>query len=120
MGPLGEAAVSSRDDALAADEAGEAHELLGHRLGVLDHRRGVGDDAGDEHLALGQADVLPYAPLVGVAGSGRLDRVGLGPDAQHEIDDVAQAEVVEVRSLPASPTEVVAHAVLGDARPGRG
>ena len=68
QGPLGEAAVGAGDDALAADEAGEVHEALGHGLGVLDHGRGVGDDAGDEHLALGQADVLPDAPLVGVAG----------------------------------------------------
>ena len=66
--PLGEAAVGSAHDALAADELREPDEPVGDELRVLDDVRVVRDDARDEHLALGQLDVLPEAPLVLVAG----------------------------------------------------
>src|SRR5262245_38080387 len=59
-----------------------------------------------------------YTPLVRVAWLGRFDGIRPGPDSQHEVDDVAQAEVVEMRSLPAPPAEVIAHAVLGNAGQG--
>jgi hypothetical protein len=105
-GALGKPAVGAGHDPLPADEPRVGHEALGHRFRVLDHGRGVGDDAGNEHPALRQRDILPHAPLVGEAGRGRLDRDGLGLDAQHEIHHVPQGEIVEVRPLPASPTEV--------------
>src|SRR6266705_1805928 len=53
-----------------------------------------------------------------MTGRRRLHRVGLGLDPEQEIHDVAQAEVMDVRPLPATPTEVVAHALLWDAGQG--
>ena len=56
-----------------ADIAAYAHlseadiEALGDELGVLDERRGVRDDAGDEQLAVGHSYVFPHAPLMLVA-----------------------------------------------------
>jgi len=79
---------------------------------VLDDRGGVGDDAGDEDLALGQLDVLPHAPLVRVAGRRRLHGIGLGLDHQQEVHDVPETEIVDVRPLPAAPAEVRIRPVL--------
>ena len=45
----------------------KGHELYNRyldELGMLDHVSGVADDAGDEHLAVRQLDVLPHLPLV--------------------------------------------------------
>jgi branched-chain amino acid transport system ATP-binding protein len=72
-GALGEPAVGAGHDPLPADQPGVGHEALGHCLGVLDHRGRVGDDPGNEQLALGQLDVLPHAPFMRVADIGGLN-----------------------------------------------
>ena len=64
---------------------------------MLDDVRVVGDDAGDEHLALGQRDVLPEPPLVLVADVGLLDQVVARLDGEHEVDDVLERRVEGVR-----------------------
>src|SRR5215831_20283851 len=51
-GGLGEAAVSTADDVLRADDPGEPLEPLGHQPRMLDRGRVVGDDTGDEDLAV--------------------------------------------------------------------
>ena len=75
------------------DEGGEVRDALRDCFWMLNHGGGVGDDAGNEHLAVGQLHVLPHAPLVGVARRGSLDGVGLGLHPEHEVDDVVQAKV---------------------------
>ena len=79
---------------------------------MLDDVRRVADDARGERLAGRQVDVLPDAPLVLVARVGVLVEVGAGVDLEHELQDVAQRDVVGVRSVPAAPADVVADLVL--------
>ena len=51
-------------------------------LGVLDDVGGVGDDAGDDALAVRELDALPCLPFVLVARVGGLEAVGAGVDRQ--------------------------------------
>ena len=46
---------------------------------------------------------------------GRLDRVGAGVHLEHQIDDALERRVGDVRHVPAAETDVVAHALLGNA-----
>ena len=50
-----------------------------------------------------------------VARIGALDDIGAGFDAQDEIDDVFQRHIGGVRAGPASPANVIADLLLGDA-----
>ena len=50
-----------------------------------------------------------------VARIGKFDHIGAGPHLENEIDDVPQRDVAHMRAGPASPADVVAHAILGDA-----
>src|SRR5207249_260011 len=65
-----------------------------------------------------QLDLFPHAPLVLVARVRRLDEIGAGAHAEDQVDDVLQRDVAGMRSGPASPADVVAHAILGDALQG--
>src|SRR2546426_3002327 len=91
--PLGKPTVGPGHDSLPAHHAREVDNSLRHCLGMLDHCSGVRDDAGNEHLARGQLEVFPHAPLIRMTGRRRLHRVGLGLDPAQEVHDVAQAEV---------------------------
>src|SRR5215471_19102708 len=53
-----EAAIGARDHVLATDQLGKAQEPLGDELGMLDDIAGVGDDAGNKHLAFRDLDAL--------------------------------------------------------------
>ena len=119
-GALGKAAVGPAHHALAADEVRQAHEPLGDELRMLDDVRVVGDDAGDEHLALGQLHVLPQPPLVLVPGIRLLHQVVAGGHLQDQVDQVGERRVVDVRAVPAAEADVVADAVLGHTRAARG
>ena len=114
-GALREAAVGAAHHALAADELREPDEPVGDELRMLDDVRVVRDDARDEHLPLGQLDVLPEAPLVLVARVRLLDQVVAGAHPEHEVDDVGERGVVGVRAVPAAEADVVADALLRDA-----
>ena len=72
----GEAAVGAADDALASDDVGVADESLGDEFGVFDEVSGVGDDAGDEDLVVGEVDIFPDLPFVFVPGVGAFEGVG--------------------------------------------
>ena len=95
------------------DELRDAHEALGDEFGMLDDVGVMGDDAGDQHASLGQADVLPQRPLVLVARVGLLDQVVAGGDLEYEIDDVGERRVEGVGTVPAAPADVVAHPFAG-------
>src|SRR5436190_16752041 len=65
--PTAETAIGRGDDALAADDVGEAQDPVGNQLGVLDDVGGVADDSRQEDLVVGQLDALPDPPLMLVA-----------------------------------------------------
>ena len=73
LGALGEAAVGAGDDVLAADEVGVAHDPLGDQLRVLDAVGRVGDDAGDDDLAVGELDAAPRRGTRARGAGSRLD-----------------------------------------------
>ena len=102
MDTAAEAAIRAGDDVLTADDFGVAHDAVGDHLRVFDDVGGMADDARDQHLAFGQLDVLPDAPLVLVANIAGLDRIGAGVDAQHQIDNVGERNVRGVRTVPAA------------------
>ena len=118
MDAAAEAAVGGGDDPLPADRAREARDALRHQLRMLDDVGGVAHDARQDDLVLGQHDVVPHLPLVLVADIGGLERVGAALDGQHHVDDVAHRDVGRVGPVPASPAEVKADAVLGQAADG--
>ena len=107
-----EAAVGAGDDILAADRAGKPHDPLGHQLRMLDQIGRVADHARQDHLAVRQLDVVPQLPFVLVAHVGRLERIALRLDLQHQVDDVLERQVVGVRAVPGPPAQVIAHAVF--------
>src|SRR3712207_6565715 len=90
-----EPAVAPCDHTLAPHQFGVGHEPLGYELGVLHDVARVTDHPRDEHLAVGELDVLPYVPFVRVAWVSRLKRIGASVDFQYEVDDVLQGCVVD-------------------------
>ena len=115
MNAPAEPAVGRSDDPLPADEVGEAQDALGDQLRMLDHVGGVADDARQHQLVVGQLHLLPDLPLVLVADIAGLERVGVGVDRQHDLDDVPHRDVGRVRAVPASPAQVEPDAVLRQA-----
>ena len=111
---LGEAAVRAGDDVLAPDQCSEPHDPVGDQARVLDRGDVVSDDAGDQDLPVPELRRLPDAPLVLVARVGRLDRVRAGLHLQDQVDQLLQRRVGDVRHVPASEADVVAHPVLRD------
>src|SRR5579862_3325993 len=113
--PGAEPAIGAGQHVLAADETGIAHQPLGHQIGVLDEVGAVADNAGNEDRAVGQLDLLEDAPFVLVARVGGLDRIAAGVDAEDQVDDVAQRNVVMVRPVKAAPADMQPHLVARDA-----
>ena len=72
---------------------------------------GMGDYAGNEYLAVGESDVLPDLPLVGVTWLGDLRGIGPGLHRQDQVDYVLEREIGCVRPVPATPAQVVAYPV---------
>ena len=72
--------------------------------------RGV-DHAGKQQLVVGQLDLLPNRPLVGVARIGGLQRNALDLCAENDADDLAEIDVVGVRALVIAPADVHANLV---------
>ena len=70
---------------------------------------------GMSFLPGGSFDVLPHRPFVLVARIGLLDAVGADLHLQQQVDDVLQRHVEGVRAVPASPADVIARALLGNA-----
>src|SRR5215471_18134104 len=42
-----------------------------------------------------------------------LDRVGLRPNGEHEVDNVGERDVSRVRPVPAAPADVITNAIFG-------
>src|SRR5579872_3456741 len=73
------------------------------------------DHARDQNLPIRQFDVSPHLPLMVVARIRGLHRVSARFYLQHQIHQVLQGQVVSVRTMPAPPADVIAHAVLWEA-----
>jgi len=71
-GEAGEAAIGAGDYVLLAHRLGEAGDALGDQLGMLDDVRGMGDDPGDESLA-----VVLLSLAIPAAAQDKVWRVGL-------------------------------------------
>src|SRR5215831_17823061 len=71
-----ETAVSASNHALSPDGSRKAHDPLRDQLRVLHQIGRMGDDTGDNRLALRQPHLLPDVVLVLVTRVGRLERVG--------------------------------------------
>src|SRR5208337_4789948 len=79
---------------------------------MLDHVRLMRDDAGNELAALRQLHLLPDAPFMLMARIGHFQEITADPHLQNEIDDVLELNVEGVGPVPASPTHVIARALL--------
>src|ERR1700722_15742159 len=111
---LGEAAVRAADDVLPAEDPGEALQPLGDQARVLDRGRVMGNDAGDEDLAVRQLGTLPDLPLPLVPRVRCLDGVRARVHLQDQVDDGLQRRVRDVRDVPAAEADVIADPGRGD------
>jgi hypothetical protein len=68
-----EAAIAAGNDALAADDIGEAANALGDKIGVLDIVGGGVEHARHQDLVVGQLCLLPHRPFMSVPRVGGLD-----------------------------------------------
>ena len=114
-GRRAETAIRAGDHVLASDDPRVAHEALRHQFRVLDQRDTMRHDAGQQHLALGQLDVLPDRPFMIVPRVRRLEGIGGRLDLQHQVDVVLELEIGGARRDVRAVAGVEAHAILGNA-----
>ena len=115
MDAAAQAAVGAGDDVFLADDVGEGEDAVGYQFRVLDEVGGVADDAGDEDFSGGQFHIAPDFEFMFVTDVAGFDQVRLGVDTEHDVDDVAQGKIGGVRTMPAAPADVIAHAIDRDA-----
>ena len=115
MDAAAEAAVGAGDDVFLADDFSERDDAIGDQFRVLDEIGGVTDDAGDEDFSGGQFHIAPDFVFMFVTDVAGFDQVRLGIDTEHDVDDVAQRKIGGVRTMPAAPADVIAHAIDRDA-----
>ncbi len=116
--PRSDAAIGAALDILHADQIGELDQPFGDQFGMLHQIGGVTDDAGNQDLAVRQLQVFPDAPFMAVAHIAGLERIGLAVQLQHQVREVAELDVVDVRAVAAAPAGVEADAVLRQAADG--
>src|SRR5437773_3661178 len=116
MQPAAEAAVGAGDDILATDQIGKTLNALRYQLRMFDDVGGMTDHARDEDLAFREFYLLPHAPLVFVTRVGGLDQVGAGAYLQKQADDLLERQIRRVRSVPSTPANMIAHALLWNIR----
>ena len=115
MDAAAQAAVGAGDHVLAADDFSERDNAIGDQFRMLDEIGGVADKAGDEEFSGGEFHVAPDFEFMLVADVAGFDQVRLGVDTEHDVDDVAQRKIGGVRTMPAAPADVIAHAIDRDA-----
>src|SRR5580700_1993458 len=108
-----EAAVDAGNDILSADDFGVPADALRHKLRMLDVISGRVDDARHYDLAFRQLQLFKYLPLVLVPRVGPLERNGMRPGLEHQIDDVTDRNIGVMRTLPVSPAQMHAHCLAG-------
>ena len=82
---------------------------------MFDHRCAVADDPRNERLTFGQARLLPHLPFVRMARVAGLKRVRARAYPQHEIDNVLQRNIGDVRAGPATPAQVISDPIRWNA-----
>jgi hypothetical protein len=105
--------VSTGDDVFLADEFGERDDAIGYQFRVLDRVGGVAGqqpESGSSRRKFHVALDFVFMFMSDVAG---FDQVRLGIDTEHDIDDVAQRKIGGVRTVPATPADVIAHRSTG-------
>src|SRR4030095_13978461 len=115
MDAAAQAAVGAADDVFSAGDFSERNDAIGYQFRVLDEIGSVADDAWDEDLSGGEFHVAPDFVLMFVADVTGFDQVRLGVDLENDVDDVAQRKIGGVRTVPAAPADVIAHAIDRDA-----
>jgi hypothetical protein len=70
--------------------------------------------ARDQHLAVGEVDLLEQDPLMRVTWVGRLNGDRRWPRREDEINDISQRNIVGMWSLVVAPAEMQAHSFRGD------
>src|SRR4030095_7075228 len=83
-------AIAAGDHVFAANELGVASNPLRHQIRMLDEIGFRFDHAGDQHLAVRQANPLEQRPLVTMPRVRRLERDRARPRAEHQVDDVGE------------------------------
>src|SRR5262249_16863629 len=113
--PRPAAAVCAGLYVFSADPLRVVDQTLGDQLRVLDKIGGVRNDAGHQHLARRQLYILPHVVLVLVPHVRRLDRVLRGVDLEHQIGDILELDVVDMRPVTAPPAGMEADEILWQA-----
>ena len=93
--PLGKAAISPCYQIFAPHQPCKTHDALRDQSRMLDHIRGVTDDARDQRAARWQLGGFPDTPFVLVARIGDFDSADL--HAQDDIDNILERHVAGVR-----------------------
>jgi hypothetical protein len=87
---------------------------LGHQLGMFDEvGRGV-DDAGHQHLVVGdiRLPVAEHGPFMAVAGVGRLEQHVARLGRHQRVEHLGHGDVADMGPLVVAPADVDAHPVL--------
>ena len=113
--PRAEPAIGAGQHVLAADQAGVAHQPLGDEIGVLDEVAAMPDDARDQCRAVRKFHRLENPPFVLMARVRGLDRIASRIDAEDQIDDVPERDVVVMRPVKAAPADMQSHLLARDA-----
>ena len=115
MDAAAQAAVGAGDDVFSADDFSERDDAIGYQFRVLDEIGGMADDTGDEDFFGGEFHIAPDFVFMFVPDVAGFDQIRLGVDAEHDVDNVAQRKIGGVRTMPAAPADVIAHAIDRDA-----
>src|SRR5712691_3953267 len=116
--PRADAAVSAGLDVLASYQPGVPHQALRHEFWMLHQVSGVSNHTWHEGLPLWELHVFPDTPFMLVADVRSLDGIRLRLDLEDNIGDVAQGDIVDMRSMATAPAEVQAHVVFGQTSEG--
>src|SRR3984885_1473622 len=100
------ATVGAGHHTVPPDDPGEPDDALGDQVGMLDVVAGGVDHAGDERQRAGNGDVLEDAPFVGVPGVGVFETERADVGAGHDGEDLAEFDVVVMRSFVVAPADV--------------
>src|SRR5262245_23100620 len=115
MDPQTHTTIGTSDDVLSPDEARKQGDAISDEFGMLDDVARMTDNAGNQNLAARQLHFFPKFPFMLVPRVGCLDGIRAGFHFQHEVDDMLQRQIVRMRSVPTSPANVIAHAILRNA-----
>jgi hypothetical protein len=93
----GKAAIGAGNHIFVPDNSGKAADPMGDCLRILDQVRHIGDDPRDQQLAFRQFDRFPDTPFMLVPWIAGFERLGAGPYAEHDVDNVLQFHIVDAR-----------------------